>query len=156
MNINSLLGPGIFVIVVFILNAVILGVIFFTQRKMNAISEWSQIMGTVLMSTTQSRRNSDGSGGYTSYPVVMYSYQAGGQTHQGNTIAPGPQVGGSGAGKVVARYPIGSQVVVYYNPQNPAEAVLEKKAPAQFWLWFILIIFDCVLCGVLPVRYFMF
>jgi uncharacterized protein DUF3592 len=66
-------------------------------------------------------------------------------------IAPGPEVGGTGAGKVVRRYPAGAQVMVFYNPQNPADAVLETKAPAQWIMWLLLVIFDCVLCGVIPI-----
>ena len=104
------------------------------------------------MSTLESRSSSEG--GYVNYPVVRYSYQVGGQTLQGSRIAPGMEVGGSGAGKVISRYPLGAQVMVFYNPQNPSDTVLEKKAPAQFWLWFILILFDCILCGVVPVVYF--
>lgn len=147
---------GVFGVFLLVSNVAVLASIFFTRRKMNAINQWPQTMGTILMSTTQARRSSDGSGGYTHYPVVMYSYQVGGQGYQGSTIAPGPEVGGSGADKVVARYPSGTQVMVFYNPQNPADAVLEKKAPAQFWLWFILILFDCILCGIVPIVYFVF
>ena len=28
---------------------------------------------------------------------------------------------------MVARYPAGAQVIVFYNPQNPSDAVLERK-----------------------------
>jgi len=132
-----------------IFNAIFLAIIFFTQRRMNTVGKWPFTMGTVLMSTLEARHSSEG--GYTNYPVVMYSYQVNGQAYQGNKIAPGMEVGGSGVGKVVARYPAGAQVSVFYNPQNPSDAVLEKKAPAQFWIWFILILIDLILCGVVPV-----
>lgn len=46
--------------------------------------------------------------------------------------------------------------MMFYNPQNPADAVLEKKAPAQLWLWPVLIVFDIALCVVVPVIYFVF
>ena len=106
------------------------------------------------MSNLEARHSSEG--GWTKYPAVQYSYQAVGQAYEGSRIAPGPEVGGSGAGKVVARYPAGAQVMVFYNPQNPSDAVLERKAPAQWLMWFILILFDCVLCGVVPILYFAF
>lgn len=117
---------------------------------MAAVNHWSSALGTVLMSMLESRRSSDDHG-YVNYPVVHYSYQVGGQAYQSTKIAPGPEVGGTGAEKVVARYPSGAQVMVFYNPQNPSEAVLEKKAPAQWVLWMILAIFDCTLLGVIPV-----
>lgn len=154
MNNQFLLVAGILVFVLLILNAIFLGVIFFMRRKMAAVSQWPSTMGTVNSSYLESRSSSEG--GSTNYPVVQYSYQISGQTYQGSKLAPGPEVGGTGAGKVVARYPVGAQVMVFYNPENPSDAVLERKAPAQWLMWLLLIVFDCVLCGVIPILYFTF
>jgi hypothetical protein len=127
MNTTLLLTVGIIGFVLLILNAVFLTIIFFMRRKMAAVNQWPSTMGSVIMSRIEQRSSSEG--GYTDYPVVQYSYQVGGQTYQTYKLAPGPEVGGTGAGKVVARYPSGAQVMVFYNPQNPSEAVLERKAP---------------------------
>jgi hypothetical protein len=154
MNTESLLVIGILAFVLLILNAVFLGVIFFMRRKMAAVSQWPSTMGTVNASYLERRSSSEG--GSTNYPVVQYSYQMGGQVYQSTKLAPGPEVGGTGAGKVVARYPEGAQVMVFYNPQNPSEAVLERKAPAQWLMWLLLILFDCILCGLVPILYFLF
>lgn len=148
MNTELLLTVGIIGFVLLILNAIFLGIIFFMRKKMAAVSQWPSTMGTVLMSTLERRSSSEGS---TDYPVVQYSYQVGGQAYQSYKLAPGPAVGGTGAGKVVARYPAGAQVMVFYNPENPSEAVLERKAPVQWVMWLILAIFDCTLCGVIPI-----
>lgn len=153
-NTELLLTVGIIGFVLLILNAVFLGILFFMRRKMAAVSQWPSAMGTV--NTSYLERRSSGDSGSTNYPVVQYSYQVGGRMYQSTKLAPGPEVGGSGAGKVVARYPSGAQVMVFYNPQNPSDAVLEKKAPAQWVMWLILIIFDCVLCGVVPIMWFAF
>jgi hypothetical protein len=67
-------------------------------------------MGMVLFSTIEWRRGSKGSS--SAYPVVQYSYQVNGQALQGSKVMPGPDVGGLGAHKVVARYPMGAQVMV--------------------------------------------
>ena len=152
MNTQSYLVIGILVIVLLILNAIFLGVIFFMRRKMAAVSQWPSTMGTVNASYLERRSSSEG--GSTNYPVVQYSYQIGGQAYQSTKLAPGPEVGGTGAGKVVARYPEGAQVMVFYNPQNPSDTVLERKAPAQWLMWLLLIVFDCALCGVIPILYF--
>ena len=149
---TNILVVGILGFVLLILNAIFLGVIFFMRRKMSQVSQWPSTMGTVMMSTIEQRSSSEG--GYTDYPVVQYSYQVGGQTYQSMRLAPGPEVGGSGARKVVGRYPAGAQVMVFYDPQNPSDAVLEKKAPAQWVMWLILAIFDCVLCGIAPILWF--
>ena len=149
---TSILVISIIGFVLLILNAVFLGIIFFMRRKMAAVSQWPSTMGTVKMSAIEQRSSSEG--GYTDYPVVQYSYQVGGQAYQSYKLAPGPEVGGSGARKVVERYPAGAQVMVFYNPENPSEAVLERKAPAQWLMWLLLIVFDCALCSVIPVLYF--
>ena len=106
-------------------------------------------MGTV--NTSYLERRSSSEGGSTNYPVVLYSYQVGGQAYQGLKIAPGPEVGGTGAGKIVGRYPVGAQVMVFYNPQKPSDTALETKAPAQWLMWLLLIVFDIALCGVIPI-----
>ena len=152
MDTTLLLTVGIIGFVLLILNAVFLGIIFFMRRKMAVVSQWPSTMGTVNSSYLERRFSSEG--GSTNYPVVQYSYQIGGQGYQSTKLAPGPEVGGTGAGKVVERYPAGAQVMVFYNPQNPSEAVLERKAPAQWLMWLMLVIFDCALCGVVPILWF--
>ena len=147
-NLENLLGIGIVGIVLVILNAVFLGIIYFMRKRMAVVSQWPSTMGTVVMSTIEWR--SDSEGGSTAYPVVQYSYQVNGQAYQGYKLAPGPEVGGSGAKKVVAKYPAGAQVMVFYDPQKPSDAVLERKAPAMWLMWFLLVIFDCALCGAIP------
>lgn len=147
MNMTLVLTVGIIVFVLLILDAIFLGIIFFMRRRMATVSQWPSTMGTVMMSRIEQRSSDDG---YTDYPVVQYSYQIGGQAYQSMKLAPGPEVGGTGARKVVAKYPAGAQVMVFYDPQNPSDAVLERKAPAQWLMWLLLIIFDCALCGVIP------
>jgi len=130
----------------FIFDAIFLGMIFFTRRKVAQASSWPSTMGTVVFSNIEWRRGSKG--GSVAYPVVQYTYQVIGQAYQGDKIMPGPEVGGSGAHKVVARYPMGAQVMVYYNPENPSEALLERGMPGFIkWLWIILVILDVFLCG---------
>ena len=145
MNV-SLLVTGIIGCTMLLLNAIFLGIIIATQRKMKAVQNWSSTMGTVMASYLERRRSSNNRGS-VNYPVVQYSYQVSGQLFQGSKIAPGMEVGGTGAGKVVERYPAGAQVMVFYDPQNPSEAVLETKAPAQWVLWFVLAVIDVMLCG---------
>jgi uncharacterized protein DUF3592 len=147
VNTTLLLTVGIIVFVLFLLNAIFLAIIFFMRRRMAVVGQWPSTMGTVVMSTIEQRSSEDG---YTDYPVIQYSYQVAGQSYQSMKRAPGPEVGGTGARKVVANYPAGAQVMVFYNPQNPSDAVLERKAPAQWLMWLLLVIFDCALCGAIP------
>jgi len=148
MNTELLLTVGIILIVLVILNVIFLAVIYFMRKKMAEVNQWPSVMGSVVMSTIE--RRSSGEGGYTDYPVVQYSYQVNGQAYQSSKLTPGPEVGGSGARNVVAKYPAGAQVMVFYNPQKPSEAVLERKAAALWVMWLLLVIFDCSLCGAIP------
>ncbi|MGZ9235050.1 MAG: DUF3592 domain-containing protein, partial [Anaerolineales bacterium] len=70
--------------------------------------------------------------GTTNYPVVQYSYQVGGQPYQSTKLAPGPDVGGTGAGKVVARYPAGAQVMVFYNPLSDSNYLVGVSAVGSY------------------------
>jgi hypothetical protein len=150
MRTDLLIPLGVIGFVFLVLNVIFLGIIFFMRRRMAAVSRWPSTLGTVNASYLE-RRSSSSDSGSTNYPVVQYSYHVGGQAYQGAKLAPGPEVGGTGAGKVVARYPAGAQVMVFYNPQNLSDAVLETKAPAQWIMWLILIIFDVALCGAIPI-----
>ena len=145
---TPILVTAILIFVLLLLNVIFLGILFFMRRRMSQVSTWPSTMGTVMMSTIELR--SDSEGGSTEYPVVQYSYQVGGQGYQSMKLAPGPELGGTGARKVVAKYQPGTQVMVFYDPQKPSDAVLEKKAPAQWLFWLLLIIFDCSLCGAIP------
>jgi len=92
-----------------------------------AAQAWSSAMGTVLSSSVESRRSGNST---STYPVVIYQYQVNGQVHQGQTIKAGEQffsvrvIGEAQA--TSARYPVGAQVMVYYNPANPKESALER------------------------------
>jgi len=146
MDNDMLLLVGVIGCTVLIVNMIFLGIMFNTRRKMNLVKTWPSTMGTVQFSTIQWRR-SGSSNSSSAFPVVQYSYQVNGQQYNGAKLAPGPEVGGSGANKVIAKYPAGAQVMVFYNPQNPSDAVLETKASAQWIMWLVLIIVDVMLCG---------
>ena len=136
-----------------IFDAIFLGIILFTRRKVSKASTWPSTLGTVTESRIQMRSNSDG--GRTSYPLVRYAYQIVGRAYESQKVMPGMDVGGSGAHRVVARYPVGAQVMVYYNPENPSEALLERGMPGHIkWFWIILAILNVFLCGLGAVLFF--
>jgi hypothetical protein len=153
MNIEKLIVILSIFAALVIFDAIFLGIIFFTRRKVSKASSWPSTLGTVTDSRIQMRSDSDG--GRTSYPFVQYTYEAMGRSYQSQKVIPGMDVGGSGAHKVVERYPIGAQVMVYYNPENPSEALLERGMPGYIrWFWTILAILDVFLCGLGAVLLF--
>lgn len=130
----------------FVISAILVGIILASQLSAAKAKDWASTTGTVLLSTVQARRGSKGH--YANYPVVVYQYRVGGMSYEGRKITPGLEWGGTGAEKVAARYPTGSQVTVYYNPANPAEALLDRKPPsAMIWLWVTLVLVNIFLCG---------
>lgn len=92
-----------------------------------AAQSWPATSGTILSATIQTRRSGRS---ISVSPVVIYSYNVSGREYQSQIIKAGEQflnVGGSIiANQVIQRYPVGSNVTVYYNPQNPGEAALER------------------------------
>jgi hypothetical protein len=131
MGLMGVLG-GICATVLPIIILVGLGIFLYRRSQQGSAAKqaaqaWPSTMGTVLMSTVQSKRT----GNSTSiYPVVVYQYEVNGVSYQSQRIKAGEQffnvrVMGQ-AQATAARYPVGAQVMVYYNPANPAESALER------------------------------
>jgi len=127
-------------------NGMLLFFIFLARRGMAKSAGFSSTTGTVTLATTEMRRSSNGTS--SSFPVVRYTYQVAGQTYEAGQISHGAQTGGLIAGNLLARYPVGAQVTVFYDPNAPAEAVLERNQPWYVkWLWVTMIAADLFLCG---------
>lgn len=153
MDTTTLIVIGSILFSLLLVDGILLGIILVTRRKVAQAANWQSVMGTVTYSSIEWRRGSKGQS--VAYPVVHYTYQVMGQALQGSKVMPGPEVGGTGAHKVVERYPAGAQVMVYYDPNNPSDAVLERSMPGYVkWLWVALIVTDLFLCGMAVVMAF--
>lgn len=108
---------------------------FLMTRTPGKSNHWPTTTGQILASTIQYRRKSGG--GHSPYPLVLYTYQIEGQQYQSQRIYFGGVVGGTAMTGVIKKYPVGAQVPVYYNPQNPADAVLERSIPMAKFLGLI-------------------
>ena len=117
-----------------------------SQRKAESSRAWPAIAGR-LIDAQVSHHTSTDSDGDTSHhytPKIRYSYQVAGQYYEGNKIGFGFQQSYSSQAKAQAalsRFPPSGEVSVYYDPQNPAEAVLERKAGGSTASWMIGIVF---------------
>jgi len=131
---GGLLGifGGLCATIVPIIFLVIFGIFLYRRSQQGQVAKqaaqsWPGTMGTVLSSSVQSRRSGNS---ISTYPVVVYQYQVNGQAYQGQTIKAGEQffnvrIMGE-AQATAARYPVGAQVMVYYNPANPQQSALER------------------------------
>jgi uncharacterized protein DUF3592 len=103
------------------------------QRKQGTASQsWPTTTGTILSATLsqQSRRNSQGYHDVTYAPTVEYTYEVNGNSYRSDKINAGWTVSydaGTAQNKL-SQYQPGTRVTVYYNPTNPANAVLEPKS----------------------------
>jgi hypothetical protein len=88
---------------------------------------WSTAPGRITASTVQTVITGDSTNGFVHYePYVSFTYVVGEATHTGATIAFRDLRGWKKAtAAIVARYPVGSEVVVHYDPNAPATCVLE-------------------------------
>ena len=109
---------------------------------------WASTEGQVLSSTvTRVKRLNDPASYYAS---ISYEYEVGGTKFTGDRVFLG-EYGTGSAGpmqEIVDRYPVGKRVTVYYDPQDPNKAVLERGARlASFGLLLIGLLFSAVGLG---------
>lgn len=101
-------------------------------RQSTTSIDWPKAPGKVLSSSIKSS-------GYDTdsvYAEVLYEFQVNGTVVQGNRVAFGDYSSsdGSHAKGIVDRYPVGEEVTVFYNKDNPEECLLEPGLPGQIWL----------------------
>jgi hypothetical protein len=86
---------------------------------------WLPAQGRILGATTLRVRSPVG---WFSSPAVAYEYTVNGETYQAQTINYRGSVSLVAAVRTVQRYRSGRQVTVYYDPEHPHIAVLERGA----------------------------
>ena len=117
----GLLGLGVF----------LLGV--FKVRKLRASQSWAIAMGTIVESSVEESfcRGSDDLPDSWSYtPVIRYQFHAQGQTIVGDRSGFDRKSYSKmlDAQAVVGRYPLGAQVNVFFDPEKPADSVLQRTS----------------------------
>ena len=119
------------VILLFVLGMLALWVVRSNKRPQavrSAADDWLAVNALILSSALY-WRHQPGGGSYQE-AVIVYQYQVNEQTYQSRTVRAGEKaqlVRAPGEERArVDNYPAGSKVTAFYNPLNPAEAVLEK------------------------------
>ncbi len=98
----------------------LVGVALIVRARRPSAVQWSRTKGTVLSATVQVGTSGPSP---VESPLVFYTYQVNGEAFRGHRVRMQRRPGA--ASSVVARYPAGSSVVVYYDPSNPANSALE-------------------------------
>jgi hypothetical protein len=117
-----------------------------SKKKTEDSQNWPSTTGTVTLA--EARKSIT--------PHVEFTYQIGDQTYNGNRLSFGGVVGKNNQAAVqqsLASYTPGSQVTVFYNPQDTSEAVLERKAggfKGGLAIGIICVVLAaCIACGLL-------
>jgi hypothetical protein len=102
-----------------------------SRRKALASERWPTAQATIVSSVILARRNSKGRVLYE--PSVTFRYEVGGKLQTGTRISWGGAVASSSrsfADNVTGRFPQGAVVPVRYDPDNPADSVLDPGGRA--------------------------
>lgn len=132
-----------------ILGAVAAGIVLiagFYRDQARRSRRWPSTLGTITASAPPLAPDAV-------YPEVTYSYEVAGHTYTSGRIAfgsPSPNPAGTGD-PATSRYGPGRAVTVYYDPANPADAVLERRDASPL-LWIIAAIVF-VLAAVFPILF---
>jgi hypothetical protein len=102
--------------------------------KCNRALSWPTAQGKVLESRLRRVQDSEGK---TWAVYILYEYWANGDTWRSDVwrLEAGSSSFTGAMEKVIARYPAGSTVTVYYNPDAPNDAMLEP-GKMGWWLFF--------------------
>lgn len=108
-----------------------------------ATAFWPSTKGTVTVSERRAARKTSG------VWRVEYTYRIAGQEYTSTTYAydPMPIQGQEEVLRHIAKYPVGSVVDVYFDPENPSDAVLRPGLRGGT-LWIALFITPFVLIGI--------
>lgn len=110
-----------------VLTLVGLGVLIFAifdYYEAKSSTSWENTIGKILESTIESHRNDDG---ITYKPVIVYSYKVNKKRYHSRVVYFGESLHHSSIKvpqDLVNRFPIGSEVKVYYNPKSPSNSIL--------------------------------
>lgn len=104
-----------------------------TFFKANQSEAWPFVDGIIVESEMEYHRSNEGSGTY--HARILYDYTVGGVLYSGDQVAYGDygSSDSSHARSIVNRYPKGQSVLVYYDPNQPEESVLERGIQAQIF-----------------------
>jgi hypothetical protein len=130
------------------------------KKKAKQSLNWPSTPGRVLESRVVESlsTDSDGDTSTTYKPYVKYEYSVIGATYTSDHIGIGPAVSSSNLRKAqdaVNRMPVGGTVTVFYNPDDPSDAVLEQRSNATVMLVVGIVLAAIGLCVLCPASIFL-
>jgi len=148
--------------VFFLVGAITLFFVIRNRQKSSASMSWPSTPGTITASSVRENSSTDEDGhvSYTYSPVVEYDFTVNNQNYKGKRINYGVSASSSyeKARQETDRFNPGMQVTVYYNPEKPGEAVLEKKVVKSKGglilgiVFMVLALCTCLISGIMLIR----
>ena len=127
-------------------------VVFGFQRSAARARTWPTAPGRVekldVRSYEKIDRDDNTTRRQTMYrPDVVYSYAVAGVQYRGDKVSSMSTSSDAIARRSAARYPVGTELQVHYNPDNPGDSTIDPRLPLWFWLFYL------VPAGVLAIGY---
>ena len=115
----------------------ILVAVGYKYLQVRAASDWPSTFGKVIVSTSEVRdvkvlddtREERKRTEKRNFANIVYEYTVSGQKLTNNRVSIGEDRGNFEVAETIARYPVGTAVMVYYNPRHPRDAVLDREMP---------------------------
>jgi uncharacterized protein DUF3592 len=105
------------------------------QVKARWAKSWPTALGKIMDSRLREVRSRKG---ITYQTYILFEYSVNEISHRSDVCRVGANESSSSligaANKTLARYPMGADVMVYFNPENPTESVLEPGKVSYFLL----------------------
>ena len=125
-------GHFIVLMIMFIPTAIAAGICYKVTKTRQA-ARWPSTTARILVSRMRVERRSH-MGDATkvaNVPSVEYEFTLGGTRYLGSRISAAGDSAGPDAQATLDRFPVGATVPVYYNPQDPKDAVLDHDLPVS-------------------------
>jgi len=108
-------------------------------------ARWPKAQGRVVTSTSEARTVRSGGPDRNdterrTFAKIVYEFSVAGRKYKGGRVSIGEDMGNFEVAETIARYPVGKDVTVYYNPVKPSECVLERDVPPGLWKGFAIIL----------------
>ncbi len=122
-------------------------------RGGDASTNWPTVDGRVISSTVRTKQGTSGDRARF-YPVVVYEYAIEGEPFRSDRVSFDTQtMDHASAANIARQYEAGREITVFYNPDTPAESVLDPGASGNSWLGIAVgVVFVVVAGAMLIVR----
>ena len=148
------MSSGTWVLILFLVGfpGLILFAVIYKYMEVMQARRWSSTPGRIVVSGSEARdveRNDPNSTDteVRTFALIEYEYTVAGRKYRGTRVSIGENMGNFEVAETIARYPVGKEVTVYYNPNKREQAVLERDIPG--WIWKAGVIIALVIVGLL-------